>query len=211
MMKYRDVEAPGVPIIDLSDAPGEHQAWDRPKHQIYLWALAEQIFVYNPFQISSSLRVWILRKFGATIGNGVVFRPRCRVKFPWKLTIGDRSWIGEGVWIHNQDFIHIGHDVVISQEAFLTTGSHAHRKDMALITKPIKVHSGAWITSRCIVLGGSDIGISSVIGPGQVVSGTIPSNTVVRLDPVVSRTNRFKDDSELSKYKIDPEAVAGIE
>ena len=144
-----------VRVIGLADAPGEHVAWDRPKAVIYMWAAVELLLVTNPWQVSSRLRVQALRAFGAVIENGVTFRPRTRVKFPWKLRVGADSWIGEGVWFHNQDTITVGRDVVISQEAFLTTGSHALRQDMRLITKPISVHDGAWITSRCVILGGS--------------------------------------------------------
>lgn len=156
-------------VIDLSKAPGERQAWDRPQFVVYLWAFVELLLVTNPLQISSSLRVKALRLFGAEVGNNVVFRPRTRVKFPWKLHIGDRSWIGEGVWIHNQDQVYIGSDVVLSQDAFLTTGSHSVRKDMGLITRPIRIANGAWITSRCILLGGASIGESSIITPNTVV------------------------------------------
>ena len=169
---------PNVPIISLKSAPGERAAWDRSRIVIYAWAVAELAFVYNPWQISSSFRIGVLRLFGADIASGVIFRPRTRVKFPWKLHIGADSWIGEGVWFHNQDHIYIGHDVCVSQETFLTTGSHAHRKDMALITKPIYVHDGAWITSRCIILGGAEIGFSSLITPATVVSGRVPENTI---------------------------------
>lgn len=167
-----------VPVIDLSKAPGERQAWGRSKYVVYAWAVAERLFVTNSWQISSALRIRVLRAFGAEIGEGVIFRPRTRVSFPWRLHIGDRSWIGEGVWFHNQDDIHIGSDVVISQETFLTTGSHAHRRDMALITRPILISNGAWVTSRCIVLGGTKIGISALIQPGTVVSGDIPQNVI---------------------------------
>ena len=168
-----------VPVIDLSQAPGSREAWDRPLRTILLWSLVELLLVSNPLQISSALRVAALRAFGAEIGRGVVFRPRTRVKFPWKLHIGDRSWIGEGVWFHNQDLVHIGSDVVVSQETFLTTGSHAHRRDMALVTRPIRVEDGAWITSRCIVLGGAVVGRSALARPMTVVSGDVPSNAVV--------------------------------
>ena len=132
------VEQNNIPVIDLSLAPGERQAWGRSRLVVYLWGACELLFVYNPWQISSGLRVRMLRLFGAEIGPGVIFRPRTRVKFPWKLHVGARSWIGEGVWFHNQDHIRLGHDVVISQETLLTTGSHAHRVDMALITRPIR-------------------------------------------------------------------------
>lgn len=168
-----------VPVIDLSKAPGARQAWDRPTGTILLWSLAELLLVTNPLQISSSLRIAVLRAFGARIGRGVIFRPRTRVKFPWNLQVGDRSWIGEGVWFHNQDLVTVGADVVLSQEAFLTTGSHAHRRDMALVTRPIRIEDGAWITSRCVVLGGAVVGRSSLARPMTVVSGTVPSNAVV--------------------------------
>lgn len=145
-----------VPTIDLNSAPGTGDSWDRPRWLVYAWAAAEIVFISNPWQVSSTLRVKILRAFGADIGENVIFRPRTRVKFPWKLHVGDSCWIGEGVWFHNQDHIYVGNDVAISQETFLTTGSHAHRRDMALITRPITIESGVWITSRCIVLGGGE-------------------------------------------------------
>lgn len=168
-----------VPVINLSDAPGEREAWGRPRLVVYLWGAMELLFVYNPWQISSGIRIRVLRMFGAEIGNGVIFRPRTRVKFPWKLAIGSRSWIGEGVWFHNQDQISIGHDVVISQDTLLTTGSHAHRRDMALITRPIEIAPGAWITSRCIVLGGAHVGRSALARPMTVVAGDVPENAIV--------------------------------
>lgn len=170
-----------VEVLNLSKASGERASWDRPAPVIYAWALVELFFVTNPLQISSKLRVGILRAFGAEIGDEVVFRPRTRVKFPWKLHIGDRCWIGEGVWFHNQDHIFVGDDVVISQESFLTTGSHAIRKDMGLITAPINIASGAWITARCILLGGSKVGVSSVVSPGTVVKAgqVVPDDAIL--------------------------------
>lgn len=182
-----------IPVIDLSKAPGEHAAWDKPKIVIYLWAIVELLFVTNAWQISSGIRIRALRLFGAKIGHGVVFRPRTRVKFPWKLTIGDRSWIGEGVWIHNQDNVTIGSDVVISQESFITTGSHSLRSHMGLITSPIGIGDGVWITSRCIILGGTTIGTSTVLSPGSVAGpmATIGSNLVVKSGELAIAGTRF--------------------
>ncbi|MFE9956940.1 hypothetical protein [Micromonospora sp. NPDC005299] len=185
-------DASTIPVIDLSKAPGERQAWDRPALVVYLWSVFELLFVTNPWQISSGLRALVLRLFGAEIGRGVIFRPRTRVKFPWKLHIDDRSWIGEGVWFHNQDHIYVGHDVVISQETFLTTGSHAHRRDMALITRPIRIDPGAWVTSRCIVLGGTHIGRSALIAPATCVAGQVPAGRIVGSSGVTDLGPRFR-------------------
>lgn len=187
-------EEHAVPVIPLREAPGERASWDRPRIVVYLWAIFELLFVTNAWQISSGLRCRVLRMFGAKIGSGVVFRPRTRVKFPWKLEVGADSWIGEGVWIHNQDQVTIGHDVVISQETFITTGSHAHRRDMALITSPVVIEPGAWVTSRCMVLGGSTIGRSALIAPMTVVSGTVPANAIIDAEsPIAAPTKqRFR-------------------
>lgn len=186
-----------VPVIDLSKAPGERAAWDRPAWQVYLWAVCELLFVTNPWQISSGLRVRVLRAFGAEIAPGVIFRPRTRVKFPWKLHIGARSWIGEGVWFHNQDHIYIGHDVVISQETFLTTGSHAHRRDMALITRPIVLEAGSWVTTRCVILGGSRICRSAMVQPLALIAGaTVPPGEVWGGNPARFISNRFQGASK---------------
>jgi putative colanic acid biosynthesis acetyltransferase WcaF len=165
-------------VIPLKDAPGAKEAWSKPAAVIALWILVEYFFVTNALQPSSRLRATALRAFGAKIGNGVILRPRLRVKFPWNLEIGDNCWIGEGVWIHNQDKVTIGHDVCISQESFLTTGSHAYRKNMALLSKPIEIEAGVWITSRCLILGGTKIGTSCLISPMSVVSGVLPPGKV---------------------------------
>lgn len=178
--------------INLAHAPGEKTAWGKPAVVVYLWALTELLLVTNPLQISSKLRINVLRLFGAEIGDQVIFRPRTRVKFPWKLKVGDRTWIGEGVWIHNQDQVTVGVDAVISQETFITTGSHAHRSDMGLITKPIIIRDGAWITSRCIITGGADIGRNSLVQPMSRVSGVVPENMIVGSPGVTNLEPRFK-------------------
>lgn len=180
------------PVIDLSLAPGERQTWNRPAFVVYLWAIAELLLVTNPWQISSGLRVRVLRLFGAEIGRDVIFRPRTRVKFPWKLHIGDRSWIGEGVWLHNQDDVYVGHDTVISQETFITTGSHAHRKDMALLTRPVRIGNGAWITTRCVVTGGATIGDSALVKPMTLVSGNVGAGLIFGSNEPEVQGSRFK-------------------
>lgn len=179
------------PVIPLASAPGSRTQWGKSPITVYLWAIAERLFVTNSWQPSSALRVAVLRRFGATIGARVTFRPRTKVNFPWKLQIGDDAWVGEGVWIHNQDNVIIGHDAVISQDCFVTTGSHSHRTDMGLITRPVRIDPGAWITSRCIILGGSVIGTSALVGPGSVVRGALPANTIWSGNPIVFQGERF--------------------
>ncbi|GAA5033972.1 acetyltransferase [Microbacterium fluvii] len=182
-----------IRVIDLSRAPGAPERLRRPAWLTMSWSLVELLLVSNRLQISSRLRVWALRRFGARIGDGVIMRPRTRVKSPWNLEIGDRCWIGDGVWFHNRDLITVGSDVSISQETYLTTGAHAFRTDMALITKPIVIEDGVWLTSRCVVLGGAHIGRSAVISPMTVVRGDIPAGVIVSSPPPTIVGQRFPD------------------
>ena len=75
----------------------------------------------------SALKVGILRLFGASIGNQVRIKPGVRVKFPWRLMVGDSCWLGEQAWIDNLASVALAHDVCLSQGVYLaqaiTTGA----------------------------------------------------------------------------------------
>jgi putative colanic acid biosynthesis acetyltransferase WcaF len=157
-----------------------------------VWILAEFLLVWNPLQLSSSVRAWTLRWFGARIGERVLLRPRLRVKFPWNLEIGDDCWIGEGVWIHNQDLVAIKDNAIVSQEAFVTTGSHDIYSTMDLIVKPVTIRRGAWITTRCIVLQGVEVGENTVVTPGSVVQKSLPAEGIYGGNPAKFIRQRWK-------------------
>lgn len=92
---------------------------------------------WNP---SSSLRIRLLRLFGARMGKGVVIKPSVNIKYPWNLSIGDYSWIGENVWIDNLTHVAIGSNVCISQGAMLLCGNHDYKRPtFDLMVKPIVI------------------------------------------------------------------------
>jgi putative colanic acid biosynthesis acetyltransferase WcaF len=148
-----------------------------------VWIMVEFFLVSNPLQVSSRIRISMLRLFGARIGANVIMRPRLRVKFPWNLEVGDNCWIGEGVWIHNQDLVIIEDNVVVSQEAFITTGSHEIYESMDLVVKPVIIRQGAWVTTRCIVLQGIEIGQNAILTPGSVANKSLPPASIYGGNP----------------------------
>ncbi len=170
--------SPDVRVIGLQGVPAGEFPPGRSRACETLWRLVEWIVVTNPLQPSSFLRVIALRAFGARVGRRVIIRPRVRVRFPWHLVVGDDCWIGEGVWFSNRDQVLLESDVVLSQETFITTGSHATTTDMHETSAPITLQSGTWITSRCIILGGVVTGRSSLVTPGTVVSESVPAGAV---------------------------------
>lgn len=88
------------------------------------WYVFNILFFKNSLNPISSLKVLLLKLFGAKIGTGVVIKPGVNIKYPWKLSVGNDSWIGEEVWIDNLSQVTIGSSVTISQGALLLTGSH---------------------------------------------------------------------------------------
>src|SRR5438105_3223473 len=116
-----------------------------------LWIAISTLLVRGPIP-GSALRRWVLKAFGAMVGRNVVIKPGVRVKFPWKLEIGDFTWVGEDVWLDNVDWIRIGANVCISQGAYLGSGNHdwAH-EHFALRAAPIQIGEGSWICAKAIV------------------------------------------------------------
>lgn len=137
-------------------------------------AFANLVFV--KWWFPRRFRPAVLRLFGATIGEGVVIRPNVRVHWPWKLTVGADTWIGEDVWLLNMEPITIGSDVCLSQRAFLCTGSHVHDSpDFRYDNAPITVGDGAWVALGGTVLRGVTVGAGALVAAGAVVRSDVPA------------------------------------
>lgn len=133
------------------------------------WLLVSGL-VFMRWWCPAHLRVAILRAFGAQIGRDVLIRHRVRIHWPWKLAIGDASWIGEGAWLLNLENITIGSNVCISQEVLLCTGSHDRiSPTFEFDNAPIFIEDGAWIATRAIILRGAQIGRNVTVPAGEVV------------------------------------------
>ena len=144
-----------------------------------LWYFLGAPVVRSTLLPSSRLKVAILRLFGACIGRGVRIKPGLKVKFPWRLSVGDHSWIGEDVWIDNLAVVVIGSNTCISQAVYFCTGSHdwsSRRFD--LLTKPIEIGNGCWIAARCAVAPGTIVGDGAAVTLQSVVQGSLAENTI---------------------------------
>jgi len=113
----------------------------------------------------------LLRLFGAKIGRGVIIKPGLRVKFPWRLEVGNHSWLGESVWIDNLASVVIGNHCCISQGVYLCTGSHSWSSEQFdLITQPITIEDKAWLGANSIVAPGVVVGQGAVLALGSLAT-----------------------------------------
>ena len=151
-----------------------------------LWLITNfLLFQVCPLKLSW-LKCFMLRRFGAKIGRGVVIKPRAKITFPWKLALGDNVWLGEECWLLNLERLVIGSHACISQRAFICTGSHDYKRtSFNLIVKPITVENGAWLGAGCWVGPGVTIGAHAVLTAGSVTAKSMEANGIYRGNPAV--------------------------
>lgn len=176
-----------------------NNAWYSPGASIpkrALWMLAEQLFLATPFPWPSAVRCGVLRAFGARVGRGVVIKPRVRVKYPWNLSIGDHSWIGEGVWIDSLAKVTIGANACLSQDCMVETGNHDwSTPTFDLMVKEVVIEDGAWAAVRSLLLPGARLASHAVLSGGSVLSGQSEPYGIYVGNPAVKVRDRAIRDS----------------
>lgn len=158
------------PELSLKEFTGRGYSKGRALPWVVVWFTFSNL-IFQKWWFPAVLRPYALRLFGAKIGRGVHVRNGVRIHWPWKLTVGDSCWLGEGVWLLNLERIVLGDNVCLSQEAFLCTGSHDRRsKSFEFDNGPITVGDRAWVAARALVLRGSVVDENTVVSAGSVFS-----------------------------------------
>ena len=124
-------------------------------------------------------RRFLLRLFGAEIGKKVILRPSVKTTYPWKVKIGDYSWIGDDVVLYSLGDIEIGKNVVISQRSYLCTGSHDYLKpSFNIYAKKIVIKDECWLATDVFVSPGITINKGTVVGSRSSVYSNLPKNKI---------------------------------
>ena len=176
--------------VDLSKYKNE---WYQPGSVFkrISWYFVNMIFFKTLFPFPSSLKIKLLRLFGAKVGKNIVIKPNVNIKYPWFLEIGNNCWIGEEVWIDNLAFVRMGNNVVVSQGAYLLTGSHNYKKEaFDLIIKEIILEDGVWIGAKAIVTPGVRCKTHSVLSVGSVATKDLEAYGVYQGNPALFKRKR---------------------
>jgi putative colanic acid biosynthesis acetyltransferase WcaF len=177
--------------------PGAGLDRGRPGWFEALWYVCKCIFFLSALPWPRALKASLLRCFGAKVGAGVVIKPRVNIHLPWKLALGDHSWIGEEVFILNLERVEIGAHCCISQRAFLCTGNHDYRDPaFAYRSAPIRVEDGAWVGASVFVGPGVTIAPDAVAAAGSVVTKNLPAGMVCSGNPCEAVKKRWKDGAD---------------
>ena len=167
--------------------------WYRPGASLLvrvIWYLVNRTFFISYFPFSS-IKIFFLRMFGARIGKGVVLKPHLNIKYPWRLSVGNYSWIGEGVWIDNLDDVVIGDNCCISQGAMILCGNHNFKKStFDLMTGKVVLEDGVWIGAKSMLCGGVSCKSHAVLTAGSVAVDTLDSYSIYQGNPAVKIKDR---------------------
>ncbi|WP_040756095.1 WcaF family extracellular polysaccharide biosynthesis acetyltransferase [Winogradskyella psychrotolerans] len=178
-----------------TDLSTYNNSWYQPGSKLkrMLWYVTSLIFFEGGWNMSSGLKIFWLKRFGATIGEGVVIKPKVTIKYPWKLSIGNHCWIGEGVWIDNLDQVTLEDHVCVSQGALLLCGNHNYKTpSFDLMIAPIYLKEGSWVGAKSSVAPGVIFESHAVLSMGSVATTKLEAYSIYSGNPAVKvKTRQF--------------------
>jgi len=158
--------------------------------KVYCWYVISTLFFHTGLIPFSSMLVLILKLFGASIGKGVRIKPGIRIKYPWKLSVNDYSWLA-ACHIENLDQVIIGKHVCVSQEAMLLTGNHNYKTTtFDLITLPIILQDGAWIGAKAVVCPGVIVASHAILSVGSIATRNMDAYMIYQGNPATKIRKR---------------------
>lgn len=165
MPQVQDLSKPNVP----SGFTGKR------KVRVQLWYVAWLfLFRLSPHAVNG-FRIFLLNAFGARVSRTAKVRPSCFVSYPWNLTVGDFSYLGDRVFIDSLDKVEIGTHVSVSNDVYITAGTHDHQSpSFDLTLKPVVIADESWIAVRAVILPGVTVGHGAVVAAGSVLTKSVP-------------------------------------
>lgn len=157
--------------LDLHNPLSRGYVRGRPLWVIVLWDLVQHWLIHTSPHFAFGWRRFWWRVFGAKVGKGVRIGHNTVCHYPWKVTLGDNVWLGDGANLYSMDRITIEDHAVVSQGAYICTGTHDPKDPtFPVLTRPVTIRRGAWVTLNAVVLPGVTVGTGAIVGVGAVLT-----------------------------------------
>lgn len=158
-----------------------HTLQNQVLHGIYLGLYA--LVKYMAFPFANYLRFGVLRLFMHQVSSNYI-SDGVMIWFPWRVSIGRKCSLNQGVIIDGFGGVDIGDGVRIAAYVYINTSDH----DFADLETPISqqgfvvgkviIEDDVWIGTHTTINKGCRIGRGSVIGSGSVVTHDIPPYSI---------------------------------
>ena len=161
-----------------------------------IWSVT-YTFAFRPSpRIAFGWRRLLLRSFGARIGSGTKIYRTVEFFNPANAALGCNVIIGPNVDFYNVATITVEDGAIISQHAHLCSATHDYQSaDFALIRKPIRIGSKAWVCAGAFVGPGITVNDGGVVAARAVVTSDVAAWTVVGGNPAKYIKSRNMEDA----------------
>ena len=132
-------------------------------------------------------RCIVRRPHGLRIGERALLEPEVYIKIMEDtalLEIGDHAFIGRGVEFDLMQKISIGNHALIAPRCFITDHTHgvsatARIDEQQCVAGPVVIGNDVWLGAGTVVLLGVTIGDGAVVGANSVVTKDVAPMTIV--------------------------------
>lgn len=129
-------------------------------------------------------RRFVLRLFGARIGEHVRIYPSTKIYMPWNVSIGAWSALGDDVFIYSLGRVSIGVRSTVSYRAHVCAGTHDFGDPrLPLLKPPVEIGSGVWIGTDAFIGPGVKVADNAIVGARAVVIKDVDESQVVGGNP----------------------------
>lgn len=150
----------------------------------FVWRVV-RLFFFRPFSLPffNGWRIFLLRVFGAKIGEKCTVYASAYIPSPKNLSMGVHSTIGPQAKLHIGKTI-LGNKVMISQRAYLCSATHEiDSLNTPFISGKIEVQDFAWIAAEAFVMSNTIIGEGAIVGARAAVFKDVGDWNVVGGNP----------------------------
>jgi maltose O-acetyltransferase len=122
-------------------------------------------------------------------GVKVDIHPSCEIRYPEKITIGNRTNINHGSELYGGGGISIGSGTMLAYEVFIMSDSRTFMGDIPLkqqkgrIKKEVKIGNDVWIGARATILPGVTISDHAIVASCSVVTKDVEEWSIVAGNP----------------------------
>jgi putative colanic acid biosynthesis acetyltransferase WcaF len=138
-------------------------------------------------------RIFLLRMFGAQVSWKAYVYSNVEIWAPWNLTIDEYGTLGRGVVCYNIAPVNVGTRAVVSQGAFLCTGTHEYwSPEFPLTAKPISIGRRAWVCANTFVGPGVAVGAGAILSAAGAAFKDLEPWTIYVGNPATRSKSRIK-------------------
>lgn len=170
----------------LKDKHGNVLTWEQALHKIgvrfesYYLDFGLMLLHVTTWIPLHSLRNWIWRLSGLTLGRSSTLHTGVRVFDPRHIKIGEGTIIGYSCFIDGRDQVEIGSHTDIASQVMIYSSEHdLSSPEFVAVSAPVKIGNYVFIGPRAIILPGVTIGDLAVVGAGAVVTKDVAPSSIV--------------------------------